>query len=575
MDRIWTLYDPAPKSYLERFAHFPKAIAQLLYNRQLTDEAQVEAFFARKVIDDNPFHMRGMFEAVKRIREAIQRGEKILVHGDYDADGVTSTAVMVTGLHALGARVAPYIPDRKEGYGLNPNTVSKLKPNGISLMITVDCGISAKAEIELANQSGVDVIVTDHHHLPKELPDAVAIVNPHQLDCSYPDKHLAGVGLAWKTIQALWLAERKSPTGKRRKDLNPNDLLDLVALGTVADVAPLTGENRSLVWRGLNKLRQTKHPGLIALMQSAGVHPQAANAESIAFFLGPRLNAAGRLDHAKHAYYLLRTDKLDQAYQLADELELKNRTRQKLTADALSRAYKKLSRTDVPLLMVSDPDCPKGIVGLVAGRLLEEFYRPSIVLCEGKEFSTASCRSIPEFHIKKALDEVSSLLERYGGHPAAAGFTVRTERIGELNEALLELAGKQLNEDIGMGKLQPKIKADGNLKLEEIDEALVDAIQQLAPFGEQNREPVWIARRVKVVEAKQVGRNQAHLKLTVMDQNNRRWPAIAFRLGPRYAELKLTSIIDIAFSVKRKEWRGRKQLELQLTDFQIPTEQTS
>ena len=570
MERLWSVQDRAPESHFKRFADLPWPVAQLLYNRGLRERAQAEAFFTRKVGESNPFRMRGMFETVKRIRQAIEQGEKIIVHGDYDADGVTSTAVMITGLYALGAKVAPYIPHRKEGYGLNPNTVRKLKEHNISLMVTVDCGIRATKEIALANELGIDVLVTDHHS-PGELPDAFAIVNPHQPGCPYPYKHLAGVGLAWKTVYALCLAERKAPLGKMRHPLDPNELLDLVALGTVADVAPLTGENRSLVWRGLNQLRYTQRPGLQALMRSAGIAPDAVNAESIAFFLGPRINATGRIDHAMKAYYLLRAFDTQKAKRLADELESKNRERQKLTKQAIERAHKQLPDPTAPLLMVRDPECSHGIVGLVAGRLLEEFYRPTIVLTEEDGLSRASCRSIPEFHITRALEEVAPLLERYGGHAAAAGFSVRTDKIPELNEALLAIAGEQLNKPIQSGKLLPRIEPDAVLPLHFVNDALVDALEKLAPFGEENRDPIWMCENVKVLKAKQVGRNKTHLQLTLMDETSRQWRAIAFRLGNRYKNLP--KMIDIIFSVKRSEWQGRQRLELQLSDLRASQQQ--
>ncbi len=564
LQRLWIVKPTAPESHFERFAELPRPVAQLLYNRGLTEEEQVHGYFGRQVGESNPFKMRGMLETVKRLRKAIETGEKIIVHGDYDADGVTSTAVMVTGLYALGAKVAPYIPHRLEGYGLNPDTIQKLKKHNISLMITVDCGIRATKPIALAKELGIDVLVTDHHS-PGELPDALAIVNPHQPGCAYPYKHLAGVGLAWKTIQAMLLAERKAPQGKTRYELDVNELLDLVALGTVADVAPLTGENRSLVWRGLDKLRQTQRPGLLAMMATASIKPHAVDAESIAFFLGPRINAVGRIDHAMRAYYLLRAQEVNKAEQLADELEMQNRRRQKLTKDAIDRAHEQLSDTTLPLIMVQDPECSHGIVGLVAGRLLEEFYRPTIVLTEEDGISRASCRSIPEFHITKALEEVKHLLVRYGGHAAAAGFSVKTEDIPKLNEALLVIAKRELNDLIEQNKLLPRIEPDAILPLHEVNHELADTLEQLAPFGEANRMPLWMGKNIKVISAKQVGKSKTHLQLNLMDETSRTWRAIAFRLGNRYHNLP--TFIDIIFSIKRSQWRGRERLELQLADL--------
>ncbi|MBA3533450.1 MAG: single-stranded-DNA-specific exonuclease RecJ, partial [Ardenticatenales bacterium] len=505
---LWTIHPRAPEKHFARFAHLPWPVAQILFNRKLTTPAEVDSFFARQAEQDNPFHLRGMTEAVTRIRAAIEQGERILVHGDFDADGVTSTAVMVTGLHALGAEVAPYIPHRvDEGYGLNEEAVHKMKRLGISLMVTVDCGIRAHKEIDLANELGIDVVVTDHHS-PHVLPNAYAIVNPHQEGCEYPHKMLAGVGLAWKTIQALTLAERKRPLGKQRAPVELEELLTLVAIGTVADIAPLTGENRKLVWRGLVQLRQTRRPGLLAMMDRARVKVAEADTETIGFALGPRINAAGRLDHAKIAYQLLRAQDNDEAYHLADELEQKNRQRQEKTQQALRRAYEQLGDTTAPLLLVSDEHCPEGIVGLVAGRLLEQFYRPTIVVSQGPEWSRASCRSIPEFHITQALDQLAPLLERHGGHAAAAGFTVRTENLPALEAELSALAKEALVRAAPGGdisKLAPRLKLDAELPLHEIDDTLIDALEQLAPFGAENSPPLWMSRHVRVREAQAVG----------------------------------------------------------------------
>lgn len=566
MNRIWKTRPRAPENHFAAFSHLPQPLAQLLWNRGIKHLSQAEAFFARQVEQDNPFGMRGMVEAVTRIRQAIARGEKIIVHGDFDADGVTSTAVMVTGLHALGAEVAPYIPHRvDEGYGLNGEAIHKMHRAGVQLMVTVDCGIRAGEEIALANQLGIDVIVTDHHSPPEQLPAALAIVNPHQPGCTYPHKMLAGVGLAWKTIQALWLAERKSPIGRSRGELDLSELLEWVALGTVADVAPLAGENRALVWRGLQQLHSTQNSGLLALAESAGVKPDAINAESIAFFLGPRINAAGRLDSAMLAYKLLRAHDMVQARALADQLEKQNRSRQQLTLQAMSRADAQLTDPEAPLLMVVDNQCPEGIVGLVAGRLCERHYRPTIVLAQGPEHSRASCRSIAEFHITKALDQVAPLLERYGGHAAAAGFTVRNENLPALERELRAIAAQQLAPRIAAGELHPTLELDGELFLPAVDDNFFQMLEQLAPFGEANRLPVWLATNITVQDARPVGSNNAHLKLTLRDQSQRLWRAIAFRQG--YRAMGLPRQLDIAFTLTQNEWQGQRNLELQLVDF--------
>lgn len=563
MDRFWTIRARAPDAHFAFFSHLPWPVAQLLYNRGLTDPAAVEAFFARRVEGDDPFRLHGMAASVQRIRRAIAEGERIIVHGDFDADGVTSTAVMVTGLHALGAQVAPYIPHRvDEGYGLNAEAIHKMQAHGVRLMVTVDCGIRAHEEIERANELGLDVIVTDHHSVPEVLPPALSVVNPHQPDCPYPHKMLSGVGVAWKTVQALWQAEQEAPLGQQREAIDLDELLALVALGTVADVVPLTGENRALVARGLEQLRGTERPGLLALMEVARRTPDQVDTEAIGFFLAPRLNAAGRLDHAKLAYQLLRTTDHAHATELAGQLETLNRRRQTLTQQAMVRAEAQLPDPTAPLLMVSDEQCPEGIVGLVAGRLAEQFYRPTIIVSQGPTWSRASCRSIPEFHITRALDQVAPMLERYGGHAAAAGFTVETERLPDLERALRAVAEEALGDG---SALRPRLVGDAVLPLHEIDDPLFDALAQAAPFGEANEPPLWLARRVRVRDARRVGADGKHLQLKLMDETRRPWKAIAFRLGDRCEELP--PVVDVAYRLKRDEWNGRRRLELIVEDL--------
>ncbi|HYN87642.1 MAG TPA: DHH family phosphoesterase, partial [Ardenticatenaceae bacterium] len=322
MERFW---EPASKAPPEHFASFPdleRLVVQVLYNRGIRTKDAVESFLGRRVAGDDPFQMQGMKRAVRRIRLAIQRGERIAVYGDFDADGVTSTAVLVEALHALGAHVAPYIPNRvDEGYGLSAKGLNKIAAKGVSLVITVDCGIRAAEEVEHATRLGLDVIVTDHHALPPVLPNAFAVVNPKQRDESYAFTEFAGVGLAFKLAQALILAHETAPAGQPRAEIAPDDLLDLVALGTVADLAPLLGENRVLVSRGLPALNPPRRPGLRQLLASARLRSDVVDCETISFFLGPRLNAAGRIEHAEIAYRLLWAPDDGAAAELARKLE--------------------------------------------------------------------------------------------------------------------------------------------------------------------------------------------------------------------------------------------------------------
>ena len=399
----------------------------------------MEAFLAGLARVDNPFRLRGMNEAVERIRHAIRAWEPIAVYGDFDADGVTSTALMVQTLSALGADVRPYIPHRvDEGYGLNNGALAELKRDGVKLVITVDCGIRSVDEVAFANRLGLDMIITDHHSVGPKLPPALAVINPKRSDCDYPFRDLAGVGLAFKLAQGLL---RSNLQVSIRRDLtvelDESDLLDLVALGTVADLAPLLGENRSLVTRGLDRLNQPQRPGLQALMKQAGLAPGQVTASTIGFVLGPRLNAAGRMEDARLAYELLQTEDVVKAAQLAGELDRLNARRKEITAQSLEAAQAQIEAngSDGYLHLVAGEEFLAGIVGLVAGRLAEQYYRPALVVELGDLQSRGSARSIAEFDITMALDRCADagLLVKHGGHAAAAGFTVENSKIDALH----------------------------------------------------------------------------------------------------------------------------------------------
>lgn len=566
MERRWRIRPKAPEEHFARLPHLERLVVQVLYNRGLTDPAAIQTFLERRAGDDDPFRMEGVHAAVERIRQAIERGERIMVHGDFDADGVTSTALMVEVLHALGARVAPYIPDRvDEGYGLSIATLDKMAARGVSLVVTVDCGIRAHSEIAHATRLGLDVIVTDHHSLPPVLPGAHAIVNPKQPGDPYGFADFAGVGLAFKLGQALILANQRRTVGRPRAELDPDSLLDLVALGTVADLAPLLGENRSLVSKGLPLLNEPARPGLHHLLITARVKPGSVNAETIGYILGPRLNAAGRLEHAKLAYKLLRAQGEDEAVELANQLEALNRRRQALTHSALEEARARLADPTAPLLMVQDGQFLEGIVGLVAGRLTEEFYRPALVVRQGPAGgeSRGSARSIPEFHITRALDRCADLLVRHGGHAAAAGFTLATRHLPTLEARLTELAADALD---GLD-LRPTLTADAEIKLEHIRQHHIAAIEELAPFGEGNQEPLFVARGLQIYRARRVGDGGKHLQLQILDPRRHIWHAIAFRQGERLARGALPKVIDAVFHLRREQWRDVSRLTLVIEDF--------
>ncbi|MCC7354667.1 MAG: single-stranded-DNA-specific exonuclease RecJ, partial [Anaerolineae bacterium] len=503
---------PAVQSRLRGLSSSP-IVAQVLYNRGLADPELARAFLRGELRLHDPFLLRDLPEAVSRIRQAIRRGESIAVYGDFDADGVTATVLLVQALRALDGKVQPYIPDRvDEGYGLNEQALGKLAGQGVGLVITVDSGIRSVDEALYARQRGLDLIITDHHFPAHEMPEALAVVNPKRPDCPYPFKELSGVGLAFKLAQALLQSEK-----------DEEELLDLVALGTVADIAPLRDENRTLVQKGLARLNALARPGVRALLKSASIVPGKVDATAIGFMLGPRLNAAGRLESAMIAYDLLSAPDLSQAEPLAQKVNSLNRERQELTAHAVEEAKAQIEATPGHglILFAGGEQFRAGIVGLVAGRLADEYHRPAIVMENSPETTRGSARSIPEFHITSALDECRDLLVRHGGHAAAAGFTVRNDNLPALKERLLDVAASRLRDQ----ELVPTLDVDAEVRFSDLTMDVQRDLARLEPCGDENPVPLLCARNVRVVEARAVGSDSKHLKLTLSD-GTRRFDAI-------------------------------------------------
>lgn len=561
----WQVAPPPPPDHTARFPGLSPFIVQLLYNRGLSTPSEVLAFLKGDWPEDNPFRLKGVSEAVTRLRQAIRQQEPIAVYGDFDADGVTATALLVETLSALGAQVRPYIPHRvDEGYGLNMGALRELARQGNKVVVTVDCGIRSIPEVAYGRRLGLDIIVTDHHSPGEKLPPATAAINPKQTDCRYPFKELAGVGLAFKLAQALLRANRQTPVASGKVDLDEEDLLDLVALGTVADLAPLLGENRALVRRGLEKLNQPQRLGLQALISQAGVKPSQITATTIGYVLGPRLNAAGRLDTAMASYNLLTSNSPAEARSLALKLEEVNRERQRLTVDTLERAREQVLAIgeEERLFFVAAEDYLPGIVGLVAQRLTEEFYRPSAVVELGPKRSRGSARSIPEFNITAALDQCRDLLVRYGGHAAAAGFTVANANLELLQQRLRQIAMHQLE---GL-ELLPTLSIDAEVDLSEMNWATYALLEQLEPFGYANPVPLLLSRGVIVRDARAVGED--HLKMTLSD-GRAVWDAIAFRQGEWAG--RLPRRIDVVYTLEVNEWNEERRLQLNVKDLRPST----
>ena len=552
----WKMPPRLTAEQLARTKELPPLMVQLLYNRGITEPAQVEPFLAadKRLLGD-PFLLPDMDKAVARVYRALLSAEAITIYGDFDADGITATALLAQGLSSLGGKVTPYIPRRvEEGYGLNHAALRRLYKEGVSLVITVDCGISTVAEVERAQRMGLDVVITDHHTPLPVMPPAIAVVDPKRADSLYPFPDLAGVGVAFKLLQALLRSLGQE------SDLD--QLLDLVTLGTVADMAPLLGENRYLVKRGLEVLNSAERLGLREMMRCAGVSPGSIDSETISWVLGPRLNAAGRIDHAIIGYDLLLASSPEEAQRLANLLEKKNAERQRLTDRVLAKAREKLAAmgTDFPLLMFGDEDYPSGVVGVVAGRLAEEFYRPTIIFEQGKKSSRGSARSIPEFNIISALTQCRDLLSRFGGHPMAAGFTTPTENLRHLQQRLVKIAASEL----ATLDLRPLIAIDAELPLSSLQGTAFQMMRKLAPFGSANPLPTLLSRGLKVIDCRSVGTNGEHLRLK-LKEDNVTWDGIAFRLGNLIGEV--SPRLDIVYNLGIDRWRGRELLQLNILDF--------
>jgi len=509
---------------------------------------------ADRRLEGNPLLLPDISQAVSRVYKAVLSREKIAVYGDFDVDGVTATVILVGGLSWLGAEVIPYIPDRfNEGHGLRISALEKLQSQGADLVITVDCGVTDLAEVKQAQEMGIDVIITDHHIPLGSLPQAIAVVDPKRKDSVYPYPDLAGAGVAFKLLQALFHKDSREKWLTR--------LLDLVVLATVTDLVTLVGENRYLVQEGLRELNNSSRVGIREMVKLTGLKQGELDAEDISWTLGPRLNAAGRMDNASTSYQLLTTQSPEEARLLALELEGKNAERQKLTNEVLSRAREKLAaKLHLPVLIDGDESYSIGVIGLVAGKLAAEFYKPTIIISLGSELCQGSCRSIPEFDVAAALEKCHDLLTAFGGHPLAAGFTVTRQNLTQLEERITGLAMDQL----GHLDLRPGIVIDAELPLATFSGETFNLMQKLSPFGRGNPQPTFLTRQVEVIECRNFGNQGAWLRLK-LKQGNVTWQAVDFESQRKREEIP--SCIDIVYNLRKRRWNGEDVLSLNLLDF--------
>ncbi len=571
MKKKWLNKELAPEKFIKDFPEYNPIILQLLYSRGLQTSETIEQFLAPDYKSDihDPFLFKQMKIAVERIWDAIDSGEKIVIYGDYDADGVCSTALMMDFIKKFTDNVVTVLPHRsKEGYGLNPKTLPKVQAEEPDLVITLDCGSTSVEEVKILKKAGIDIIIIDHHHEPEEHPEALAIINCAFASETYPTKNLAAVGVAYKVVQGLidYAIDNRSdwdlPVGFEKW------YLDLVAIATVADCVPLYGENRTLVKFGLMVLNKTNRPGLQALIKRAGLELGSITERHLGFVIGPRINAAGRIKHSFDAFELLVADTVEEAEMRAEQINNDNTERQKITEQYFKEAKTALApavdRGD-PILFFYNPDWNIGLAGLVAGKLLSLYERPVVVMSDADDVIKASGRSIKSFDITEALDKISDLFTAYGGHAQACGFTLKSDvGVEVLEKKLFALAKKEINKD----DLEDVIDIDIEIPLSAVTWELYEFLEKFSPFGQEAAKPVFVSRNLSVQAVDPVGVDQKHLRIQVTDDKGLSRKMIAFGFGSEWlGKLSYGDHIDIVYDVDINEWNGSRELQLKLIDI--------
>lgn len=559
--RRWQL--PPDTPIPPELSSLPPALAQLLLNRGIDTPEKLHCFLQPpQQLPYSPLRLSGMEPALQRLTAALNRQETIGIVGDFDVDGVTGTALLMDGLSDFGIPAIPYLPHRvSEGHGLSAAAVNLLHQHGAALLITVDCGVASTAEAALARHLGMDVIITDHHLPPAIPPTAAAIINPRMPGNEYPFPHLCGAGLSFKLMQGFY---------QRHGRHIPDRLLELAALGTVADLVPLQDENRHLVQQGLPALAATQRPGLQALYRQAALDPASLDAATVAFQIAPRLNAPGRMSHAQDSLQLLTTTDPSESETLAQRLESLNQQRRELTAQVYARVRSAVAARPAlpPFLLVTDPELTPGVAGLVAGRLVEEFHRPAVALADLDDGACiASGRSIPGFNLANAFNACSDLLLRHGGHAQAGGFALAAENIPQLEQRLTALAGELLTD----ADLQPVLAIDAAIPLSALTSDLQTWLNRLEPFGVGNPQPRFLTPNLQIANLRTMGDRGQHLRFQVR-QARHYYTALAFNradewLEPLTALSRRAAPIDLVYSLNLDTWQGEKRLNLLAADF--------
>jgi len=561
--KLWVFrdIDPSHRAYLAQALSISAATASLLVSRGVTTLQEAASWITHQVPHD-PFLIPDMDAAVDRVHRAVTTREPICFYGDYDVDGMSATSVYLSFFGALGANARAYVPHRqREGYGLNQGAVRRLHEEGVSLLVTSDCGTTSHQEIALARELGMDVIVTDHHQTDEALPPAVAVMNPHRAGARYPFTGLCSAALAYKVAQAY--QARYGNTG-----IPLDSLLDLVALATIADVVPLRDENKGFVREGLAQLSRGARCGIRALKQVAGV-TRDCTAETIAFKLAPRLNAAGRLDHAMLGVQLLTTDSPAEAQRLADRLEQLNRERQKIEADLMSEATAMVQEQELPAaLVLASRRWHVGVVGIAAARLVERFHRPTIVIAiDDKGIGKGSARTVGGFDLYQGLATCRDLVEAFGGHPSAAGVTVRESQLDAFRRRFTETVSAWTSGRAAV----PTLNVDAELRLSEVTTTLIREIGTFHPFGAGNPEPTFAVKRLEVMQARTVG--DKHLKMTVRQGSSLPFDSIGFGLKSLADRgIPERAPVDLAFIPELNHWNGYDRIQLRIRDVRVSTD---
>ena len=558
MNKKWEINRPDEEKVkeIENKYQINNLLAKILVNRGITTEKDIKQFLTPTRKDFyNPYLMPDMQKAVERIIKAIDNKEKVLIYGDYDVDGITSVTVLKSFLEERGLKVDEYIPNRlDEGYGLNKAAVEGIAKQGYTLMITVDCGISAIEEVKYANELGIETIITDHHEPGNELPEAIAVVDAKRKDNKYPFRNLAGVGVVFKLIQAIGL-ELKLDEKQYLK------YLDIVCIGTISDIVPLVDENRVIVKLGLKLVEQTRNLGLRAILQASGY--SKIDSSTISFGVAPRINACGRMGHQEEALKLFLSKEINEVNELTQKLNDYNRLRQETEKNIYTDAIMQIERDGLgnkDTIVVMGENWHHGVIGIVASKITEMYFKPSILLCEEDDFGKGSGRSIPGFDLYEALTQCNDKIEKFGGHSMAVGINVKKDKFEEFKQKLEQIAREKHIEDI-----VPILKIDAQISLDEINKDMVDSLKELEPFGEENKTPLFVFKNLKIDSIRALSEGK-HLKLTLKDNRNI-VNAIGFNLGSLSEDYRIGDKIDVVGNLEINSFNGVENIQINIKDI--------